>query len=74
MHTGALTVFLKTSVIPEFEDYFLQMTPETQDGTNPYFDEYWTQVFKCDLPGGDVTHGKNCTGNNTYVGLHVLAN
>ncbi|XP_038059728.1 uncharacterized protein LOC119730772 [Patiria miniata] len=59
---GALTVFSKTSVIPEFEDYFLQLTPETQDGTNPYFNEYWMQKFQCDLPGHDE-YRKTCTGS-----------
>ncbi|XP_022103847.1 metabotropic glutamate receptor 8-like [Acanthaster planci] len=60
---GAFTVSPKTSVILEFEEYFLQQTPGTHNGINPFFIEYWTQKFKCNLPGGDTTYDKNCTGS-----------
>ncbi|XP_022103854.1 uncharacterized protein LOC110986355 [Acanthaster planci] len=70
---GALTVSPKASGIPEFEEYFLQLTPETHDGINPFFNEYWAWKFKCNLPGGETLYNKNCTGSEMLSGDDVTS-
>ena len=62
MPTGTLTVHFKSAAIPAFEDYFLSMNPENEDGSNPFFNEYWSQKFQCDLAGGNTQYGVSCTG------------
>lgn len=46
---GAITVELKSSHIPEFDEYMMSLTPETND-RNPWFEQYWEDTFDCVLP------------------------
>ncbi|XP_071790598.1 uncharacterized protein [Asterias amurensis] len=68
---GALTVTFKSSPIPAFEEFFLTMTPMNQDGSNPFFNEFWSQKFQCDLPSGNTQYGKNCTGSEILTSNDV---
>ncbi|KAK0179971.1 hypothetical protein PV327_005663 [Microctonus hyperodae] len=45
---GAITVELQSENIPGFDDYMASMTPETNK-RNPWFAEYWEEVFDCVL-------------------------
>ena len=51
----------KSSVVPEFEDYFIGLTPA--NASNAVFNEYWMKRFKCDLAGA-TGNGRMCTGEN----------
>ena len=47
---GSITTTLHTSQIDPFNDYLKQLTPNNKN-THQWFDEYWQDFFKCDLPG-----------------------
>ena len=51
----------KSSVVPQFEDYFVGLTPA--NASNAVFDEYWMKKFKCDL-AGSTANGRMCTGKD----------
>lgn len=46
---GAITVELKSSRIPEFDEYMMSLSPETNN-RNPWFAQYWEDTFQCVLP------------------------
>lgn len=46
---GALTIILQSSVIPEFDEYFLNLKPRDNE-RNPWFDEYWEKIHNCKWP------------------------
>lgn len=46
---GAITVELQSKRIPDFDDYVSRLTPDS-NSRNPWFREYWEQVFSCRLP------------------------
>lgn len=46
---GAITVELKSTRIPEFDDYMMSLTPDNND-RNPWFEQYWEDTFNCVLP------------------------
>lgn len=45
---GAITVELQSQSIPEFDSYMGSLTPEN-NRRNPWFGEYWEEVFGCTL-------------------------
>ncbi|RLU21009.1 hypothetical protein DMN91_007625 [Ooceraea biroi] len=45
---GAITVELQSKKIPGFDDYMESRTPEN-NRRNPWFGEYWEEVFGCTL-------------------------
>ena len=45
---GAITVELQTTRIPEFDAYMAALTPAS-NARNPWFPEYWQQLFSCRL-------------------------
>ncbi|XP_014609016.1 PREDICTED: metabotropic glutamate receptor [Polistes canadensis] len=45
---GAITVELQSKNIPEFDEYMASLTPEN-NYRNPWFNEYWEEVFGCVL-------------------------
>lgn len=45
---GAITVELQSKNIPEFDEYMATLTPENNK-RNPWFGEYWEEVFGCVL-------------------------
>ncbi|XP_035827782.1 metabotropic glutamate receptor 8 [Aplysia californica] len=56
---GTVTILPKRSVIPGFDDYFLNLT--LNNSRNPWFKEFWADIFNCSV--GDFRKGaKKCTG------------
>ena len=49
---GALTIILQSAVLPEFDEYFLNLKP-LQNDRNPWFNEYWEMVHSCKWPSAD---------------------
>lgn len=45
---GAITVELHSEHIPHFDEYMARLTPEN-NRRNPWFGEYWEEVFGCTL-------------------------
>ncbi|XP_011297062.1 metabotropic glutamate receptor [Fopius arisanus] len=45
---GAITVELQSKNIPGFDEYMAELTPEN-NRRNPWFGEYWEEVFGCVL-------------------------
>lgn len=45
---GAITVELQSENIPGFDEYMASLTPDT-NRRNPWFGEYWEEVFGCVL-------------------------
>ncbi|XP_043493444.1 metabotropic glutamate receptor isoform X2 [Polistes fuscatus] len=45
---GAITVELQSKNIPQFDEYMASLTPEN-NYRNPWFNEYWEEVFGCVL-------------------------
>lgn len=43
---GAITVELQSENIPGFDEYMASLTPDT-NRRNPWFSEYWEEVFDC---------------------------
>ncbi|XP_076648776.1 metabotropic Glutamate Receptor [Halictus rubicundus] len=59
---GAITVELQSKNIPGFDDYMASLTPENNK-RNPWFSEYWEEVFGCVLkkPWPAVQNGTVCS-------------
>ncbi|XP_048738559.1 metabotropic glutamate receptor 6-like [Ostrea edulis] len=62
---GAVTLLPTRHVIKEFDKYFTNLTLENND-RNPWFKEFWQEVFNCTLSNGSQT--KSCSGNE-YIGM-----
>ena len=60
---GALTLTWRTATIPEFEDYFLDLTPDSFGDGNPFLVEFWENKFKCNIGDNGKAYDRNCTGN-----------
>ncbi|CAF4439567.1 unnamed protein product, partial [Adineta steineri] len=43
---NAITIAPKLYLIPEFDDYFTNLTP-SKNTRNPWFKEYWEETYKC---------------------------
>lgn len=55
---GAITVELQSKNIPDFDKYMESLTPEN-NRRNPWFGEYWEEVFGCTLR-------RNAAGYQSY--------
>ena len=56
--------------IEGFQEYFASLTPDTNE-RNPWFTEYWEDMFQCRFPGAlptpySVQWEKECTGDESY--------
>ncbi|XP_013392302.1 metabotropic glutamate receptor 6 [Lingula anatina] len=62
---GAITVHPLAHTVTGFSYYFRNLKPDHQN-TNPWFNEFWEQHFKCKLPSTQLSYFnkdyKNCTG------------
>ncbi|KAL3871350.1 hypothetical protein ACJMK2_039357 [Sinanodonta woodiana] len=62
---GALTIELQSTVIKEFDDYFMKLDPLTNH-RNPWFREYWEEVHNCKWPNEKTLYTDDriefCTG------------
>lgn len=61
---GAITVELQSKNIPGFDDYMASLTPD-KNRRNPWFAEYWEEVFGCVLkkPPPASLNGTVCSSN-----------
>lgn len=55
---GAITVELQTKIISEFDDYMKNLSPATNH-RNPWFKEYWEQLFSCQLPSSSPSSSQS---------------
>ncbi|XP_070561111.1 metabotropic glutamate receptor 3-like [Ptychodera flava] len=66
---GAIAFSPLFSNVDEFDEYFVQQTPEVEGKRNPWFSEYWEEVFRCKLPDSYVTPFNKelepCKGNES---------
>ncbi|KAH9505005.1 Metabotropic glutamate receptor 4 [Bulinus truncatus] len=59
---GTVTILPMRSVIPGFDEYFLNLTLEHT--RNPWFKEFWSEIFNCTIE--NFRNGvRPCTGNES---------
>ena len=63
---GAVSVQPLAYEVEGFKEYFLHLHPSTNT-RNPWFQEYWEQMFRCKYPGSAWTpyndgYDQGCTG------------
>ncbi|XP_075448672.1 metabotropic glutamate receptor 5 isoform X2 [Ascaphus truei] len=61
---GGITIKLQSPDVKWFDDYYLQLRPET-NLRNPWFQEFWQHRFQCKLKGysqENQKYNKTCSG------------
>ncbi|KAL8191162.1 UNVERIFIED_CONTAM: Metabotropic glutamate receptor 5 [Gekko kuhli] len=54
---GGITIKLQSPDVKWFDDYYLQLQPET-NLRNPWFQEFWQHRFQCRLKGSSQENTK----------------
>uniref|UniRef100_A0A8D2LBC4 Metabotropic glutamate receptor 1 n=1 Tax=Varanus komodoensis TaxID=61221 RepID=A0A8D2LBC4_VARKO len=70
---GGITIKLQSPDVKWFDDYYLQLQPETNH-RNPWFQEFWQHRFQCRLKGSpqeNTKFNKTCSSNLTLETQHV---
>ncbi|NXY13634.1 GRM5 protein, partial [Atrichornis clamosus] len=70
---GGITIKLQSPDVKWFDDYYLQLRPETNH-RNPWFQEFWQHRFQCRLKGfpqENPKYNKTCTSQMTLRTQHV---
>ncbi|XP_062983251.1 metabotropic glutamate receptor 5 isoform X2 [Elgaria multicarinata webbii] len=70
---GGITIKLQSPDVKWFDDYYLQLQPETNQ-RNPWFQEFWQHRFQCRLKGSpqeNMKFNKTCRSNLTLEMQHV---
>ncbi|CAF0881048.1 unnamed protein product [Rotaria sordida] len=73
---NAITIAPKLYLIPEFDNYFNNLTP-SKNTRNPWFREYWEETYKCKFEETPKTmfnqnYTRLCSDiDNTYTNLSV---
>ncbi|KAM6342468.1 metabotropic glutamate receptor 5 isoform 1-T1 [Podargus strigoides] len=70
---GGITIKLQSPDVKWFDDYYLQLRPETNH-RNPWFQEFWQHRFQCRLEGfsqENPKYNKTCTSDMTLRTQHV---
>ncbi|XP_061876351.1 metabotropic glutamate receptor 5 isoform X2 [Colius striatus] len=70
---GGITIKLQSPDVKWFDDYYLQLRPETNH-RNPWFQEFWQHRFQCRLvgfPQENPKYNKTCTSQMTLKTQHV---
>ncbi|PKK23390.1 glutamate receptor, metabotropic 5 [Columba livia] len=70
---GGITIKLQSPDVKWFDDYYLQLRPETNH-RNPWFQEFWQHRFQCRLEGfpqENPKYNKTCTSQMTLKTQHV---
>lgn len=65
---GGITIKLQSPDVKWFDDYYLQLRPETNH-RNPWFQEFWQHRFQCRLEGfpqENPKYNKTCTSKWIY--------
>ncbi|XP_046825343.1 metabotropic glutamate receptor isoform X2 [Vespa crabro] len=70
---GAITVELQSKNIPEFDEYMANLTPENNH-RNPWFAEYWEEVFSCDLKKNTKSQHQAHTTISSTNGARKICN
>lgn len=72
---GAITVELQSENIPGFDEYMASLTPDN-NRRNPWFGEYWKEVFGCNLrdtPSMEQRFGQQVGWRSANSGNQSLA-
>ena len=48
---GSLSTIPQVRLSEEFDEYFLSLHPSKNNTRNPWFNEYWEEIFNCSLGG-----------------------
>uniref|UniRef100_A0A8C8VMC4 Metabotropic glutamate receptor 1 n=1 Tax=Pelusios castaneus TaxID=367368 RepID=A0A8C8VMC4_9SAUR len=70
---GGITIKLQSPDVKWFDDYYLQLRPET-NLRNPWFQEFWQYRFQCQLKGypqENTKYNKTCNSELTLKTQHV---
>nr|XP_048697809.1 metabotropic glutamate receptor 5 isoform X1 [Caretta caretta] len=70
---GGITIKLQSPDVKWFDDYYLQLRPET-NLRNPWFQEFWQHRFQCQLKGypqENMKYNKTCNSQLTLKTQHV---
>ncbi|XP_054581490.1 metabotropic glutamate receptor 5 isoform X5 [Eptesicus fuscus] len=70
---GGITIKLQSPDVKWFDDYYLQLRPET-NLRNPWFQEFWQHRFQCRLEGfaqENSKYNKTCNSSLTLRTHHV---
>ncbi|XP_078514555.1 metabotropic glutamate receptor 5 isoform X1 [Lissotriton helveticus] len=70
---GGITIKLQSPDVKWFDDYYLQLRPETNH-RNPWFQEFWQHRFQCKLKGYSQENpkfNKTCNSRFTLKSQHV---
>ncbi|XP_061484863.1 metabotropic glutamate receptor 5 isoform X2 [Rhineura floridana] len=70
---GGITIKLQSPDVKWFDDYYLQLQPETNH-RNPWFQEFWQHRFQCRMKGSpqeNMKFNKTCSRNLTLETQHV---
>ncbi|XP_005304124.2 metabotropic glutamate receptor 5 isoform X1 [Chrysemys picta bellii] len=70
---GGITIKLQSPDVKWFDDYYLQLRPET-NLRNPWFQEFWQHRFQCQLkeyPQENTKYNKTCNSQLTLKTQHV---
>ncbi|XP_053162207.1 metabotropic glutamate receptor 5 isoform X2 [Hemicordylus capensis] len=70
---GGITIKLQSPDVKWFDDYYLQLQPETNH-RNPWFQEFWQHRFQCRLKGSpheNFKFNKTCSSDLTLKTQHV---
>ncbi|XP_020287309.1 metabotropic glutamate receptor [Pseudomyrmex gracilis] len=63
---GAITVELQSENIPHFDEYMESLTPKN-NLRNPWFGEYWEEVFDCTLKRNAASWRNNSSNNHSLA-------
>uniref|UniRef100_A0A8D0L4W1 Glutamate metabotropic receptor 5 n=1 Tax=Sphenodon punctatus TaxID=8508 RepID=A0A8D0L4W1_SPHPU len=70
---GGITIKLQSPDVKWFDDYYLQLRPETNH-RNPWFQEFWQHRFQCRLQGSpqeNPKYNKTCESRLALKTQHV---
>lgn len=71
---GGITIKLQSPDVKWFDDYYLQLQPETNQ-RNPWFQEFWQHRFQCRLVGSpheNLKFNKTCSSKNFCCNISLF--
>ena len=61
---GSLSTIPQVRSSEDFDEYFLSLHPSRNNTRNPWFNEYWEQIFNCSLGGQNSVDRDSCNLDN----------
>ena len=61
---GSLSTIPQVLSSEDFDEYFLSLHPSKNNTRNPWFNEYWEEIFNCSLGGQNRVDHDNCDLDN----------